>query len=274
MGIVDALGPAVNHLTIGQRVICRNSQGGNWAEYAIIQAAKAYPVPDDIPDEQVASFLINPATAILMLRHVLAVPPGQWLLQSAAGSELGRMIIRLAKRDGIKTLNIVRRKEALAELQALGADAVLISTEAPIDEQVRNIVGPDGVNYAVDAVAGQTGTEMFRSLSIDGRMLLYGSLTDQPVRVGEDPRFTLSGRRRLEVYWLGYWLPRLDDSGFFSNGRSAVAQLIDEIVALVREGVLTTTPGANYPLNLIRDAVTEAESPGRDGTVVIAPGQS
>lgn len=274
VGIVDALGPAVNHLTIGQRVICRNSQGGNWAEYAIIQAAKAYPVPDDIPDEQVASFLINPATAILMLRHVLAVPPGQWLLQSAAGSELGRMIIRLAKRDGIKTLNIVRRKEAVAELQALGADAVIISTEAPIDEQVRNIVGPDGVNYAVDAVAGQTGTEMFRSISIDGRMLLYGSLTDQPVRVGEDPRSTLSGRRRLEVYWLGYWLPRLDDSGFFSKGRSAVAQLIDEIVALVREGVLTTTPGTKYPLNLIRDAVTEAESPSRDGKVVIAPGQS
>jgi NADPH:quinone reductase-like Zn-dependent oxidoreductase len=274
VGIVDALGPGVDHPAVGQRVICRNSQGGNWAEYAVIQAAKVYPAPDGIPDEQVASFLINPASAILMVRHVLAVPPGEWLLQSAAGSELGRMIIRLAKRDGIKTLNIVRRREAVAELRALGADAVLVSTDAPIDEQVRNIVGPDGVNYAVDPVAGQTGTEMFRSLSVDGRMLLYGSLTDEPVRVGEDPRFTLSGRRRLEVYWLGYWLPRLDASGFFPTGRSAVAQLIDEIGGLVREGVLTTTPGSTYPLDLIRDAVTEAECPGRDGKVVIAPGQS
>jgi NADPH2:quinone reductase len=274
VGIVDALGPGVDHLTVGQRVICRNSRGGNWAEYAIVQAVKAYPAPDDIPDEQLASFLINPATAILMVRHVLAVPSGEWLLQSAAGSELGRMIIRLAKRDGVKTLNIVRRTETVPELHAIGADAVIVSTDGPIDEQVRDIVGPGGVNYALDPVAGQTGTEMFRSLSVDGRMLLYGSLTDEPVRVGEDPRFTLSGRRTLEVYWLGYWLPHLDDSGFFPQGSSAVAQLVEEIADLVREGILATTPGTKYPLDLILDAVTEAESPGRGGKVVVAPGQS
>jgi NADPH:quinone reductase len=274
VGIIDALGAEVDHLAVGQRVFCRNSQGGNWAEYAIIKGVKAYPAPDDIPDEQVASFLINPATAILMLRHVLAVPPGDWLLQSAAGAELGRMVIRLAKRDGIKTINIVRRKDAVEELQAIGADVVIVSTDGPIDEQVRDIVGPDGVKYALDPVAGQTGTEMFRSLSIDGRMLLYGSLTDEPVRVGEDPRFTLSGRRTLEVYWLGYWLPRLEASGFFAKGSSAVAQLIDEIAHLVREGVLTTTPGTRYPLDGILDAVSEAESPGRGGKVVIVPGQT
>jgi hypothetical protein len=54
---------------------------------------------------QVASFLINPASAIIMLRHVLAIPRGEWLLQSAAGSELRRVIIRLAKHDGIRTIN-------------------------------------------------------------------------------------------------------------------------------------------------------------------------
>jgi NADPH:quinone reductase-like Zn-dependent oxidoreductase len=53
-----------------------------------------------------------------MLRNVLAIPKGEWLLQSAAGSELGRMIIRLAKHDGIRTLNVVRRRESVAELHA------------------------------------------------------------------------------------------------------------------------------------------------------------
>ena len=55
-----------------------------------------------------------------MLRYVLAIPRGEWLLQSAAGPELGRMIIRLAKHDGIRTINVVRRHESVAELERLG----------------------------------------------------------------------------------------------------------------------------------------------------------
>lgn len=268
---VDAIGDGVEGLAVGQRVFARNSPGGNWAEYAVVSFDRVYPVPDDIPDEQIASFLINPATAILMVRHVLAVPRGEWLLQSAATSELGRMIIRLARRDGIRTINVVRRQEAVAELNDLGADAVIVSSDGPIDDQVHDTLGPEGVSYAIDPVAGQTGTEVFRSLSENGRMLVYGSLTNEPIKVGEDARFTLSGRRTLEVYWLGYWLPRLEDSGFFPKGTPAIAQLIDEITGLIREGVLATTPGNKYGIEDIHDAVTDAESPGRGGKVFIAP---
>ena len=212
VSVIDALGPGVEGPSVGQRVFAHNGPGGNWSQYAVVPAQTAWPVPDDIPDEQVASLMINPATAILMVRHVLAVPRGQWLLQSAAGSELGRMIIRLAKHDGIRTINVVRRYEAVQELKDLGADAVIVSGDGPIDEQVRRIVGPRGVDFALDPVAGQTGSQIFRALSPDGRMLLYGSLTGEGVSVGDDPRLTLSGRRTLEVYWLGYWLPRLHKS--------------------------------------------------------------
>jgi NADPH:quinone reductase-like Zn-dependent oxidoreductase len=217
----------------------------------------------------VASFVINPASAILMVRHVLAVPRGEWLLQSAAGSELGRMIIRLAKRDGIRTLNVVRRREAVAELEALGADAVIVSAEGPIDEQVHAIVGQQGVRYAIDPVVGQTGTEMFKALHEDGRMLVYGSLTGEPIRMGEDPRHILSGRRILEVFWLGYWLPRLDDSGFYPAGTSAASQLGQDIEALMRDDVLVTSPGRTYALDEIGSAVARAESVGRHGKVLL-----
>jgi NADPH:quinone reductase len=204
VGIVDVLGPQVQRPVPGQRVAVINAEkGGNWADYAVVPAHFLLPVPEDLPDEQVASFLINPASAIVMLRHVLAIPQGEWLLQSAAGSELGRMIIRLAKHDGIRTINIVRRRESVAELERLGADAVIVSTEGSIDEQVRRIVGPQGVNYAIDPVIGETGTQMYQALSEEGRMLVYGSFTREPMRVGADPRFILAGRRILEVFWLG-----------------------------------------------------------------------
>ena len=268
---IDALGSGVEGLSLGQRVFAHNGAGGNWAEYAVVSAQTAWPVPDDLPDAQVASLMINPATAILMVRHVLAVPRGEWLLQSAAGSELGRMIIRLARHDGIRTINVVRRREAVQELEDLGADEVIVSSDGPIDEQVRRIVGARGVDFALDPVAGETGSQIFRALSAEGRMLLYGSLTGEGVRVGDDPRLTLSGRRTLEVYWLGYWLPRLHKSGFFPPGRPAIQQLIDEIADLIRAGVLETSPGKRFGLDQIRAAVAEAEAVGRSGKVLIAP---
>jgi NADPH:quinone reductase-like Zn-dependent oxidoreductase len=269
VGIVDALGPEEDGIAVGQRVAALNGEGGNWAEYAVLPSTSLLPVPDGISDEQVASFVVNPASAILMVRHVLAVPEGEWLLQSAAGSELGRMIIRLAKRDGIRTLNVVRRRDAVAELEALGADSVIVSADGPIDEQVREIVGREGVRYAIDPVVGQTGTEMFKALHEDGRMLVYGSLTGEPIRIGEDPRDILSGRRTLEVFWLGYWLPRLDESCFYPSRTPAGLQLGKDIEALMRDEVLMTSPGQTYSLEEIASAVAQAESVGRQGKVLL-----
>jgi NADPH:quinone reductase len=265
-GRVDALGPDVQGFTQGQRVIVLNSQGGNWAEYVVVPASQLLPVPDDLSDEQAASFMINPASAVMMVRRVLAVPPGEWLLQSAASSEIGRMIVRLARSDGIRTVNVVRRHEAVDELKSLGADAVIVSGEDAIDEQVHRIVGPQGVKYAIDPVIGETGTQMYRALHEEGRMLLYGSLTGQPMRVGDDPRYILAGHRVLEVFWLGYWLPRL------TVGERR--ELVDEIVALMRQGILWTSPGRKFPLDEFGAAVAQAESPGRGGKVLLVPPQA
>src|SRR5258708_22218277 len=99
VGIVDALGPQVHRPVPGQRVAVVNEKGGNWADYTVVPAHALLAVPDDLPDEQVASFFVNPASAILMLRHVLAIPAGEWLLHSAANSDLGRLTIRRPKQN-------------------------------------------------------------------------------------------------------------------------------------------------------------------------------
>ncbi|MER5786927.1 zinc-dependent alcohol dehydrogenase family protein [Streptomyces sp. NPDC001980] len=265
VGIVEALGSGVHDVAVGERVSILNFGGSNWAEYAVNSARDLFHVPDDVPDDQAASFVVNPAAAIVMVRHVLAVPRGEWLLQSAAGSELGRMIIRLAKREGIRTVNVVRRRESAEELRRLGADAVILSTEGPIDEQVRSKISPEGVKYAIDPVVGETGTQIFKALHEDGHMLVYGSLTGEPILVGDDPRYVLAGRRILEVFWLGYWLQRLNDS--------ERKQLGQDIIDLMREGILKTSPGQKYSLEEIHDAVTQAEQTGRQGKVYLVPGK-
>ncbi|MDT7601645.1 MAG: hypothetical protein QOK26_3722 [Pseudonocardiales bacterium] len=75
------------------------------------------------------------------------------------------------------------------------------------------------------------------------------------------------------MFWLGYWLMRLNDAGFFPSDRPAIRQLIDEIAQLIRRGVLGTSPGKKFDLDDIHAAVAEAESVGRGGKVLIAPNQ-
>src|SRR5581483_6859099 len=112
MGVIDAVGPGLlarlRGLRPGRRVAALNGPGGNWQEEVILSARHVVPIPDDIPDEQAAAFFVNPATALVMTQRVLKVAPGSWLVQNAAGSALGRMVIRLGKQAGFHTINLVR----------------------------------------------------------------------------------------------------------------------------------------------------------------------
>ena len=260
VGIVDKAGPGlIGRIYVGRRVAVLSQTGGNWAEYNVVPALRVVPVARDLPDDQVASFFVNPATVLAMARHVLKVEKGAWLLQSAAGSTLGRMMIKLGKHDGFRTINVVRRPEAMAELRALGADAVVCSADGPIGEQVRAIVGRDGIKYAIDPVGGDTGTGVFDALGDDGRMLVYGTLSQQPLRI--DPRRMIAAKRVVEGFYLGHW----------AAARSKVKMLLlfRQIAGLIRQGVLSTEIGKAFPLEAITDAVREAEVVGRQGKVML-----
>ncbi len=262
VGVVDAVGPGLlGRFVKGKRVAVINSAGGNWAEYAVIPARQARPIPDDIPDEQAAAYFVNPATVLALTRHVLAVPRGEWLLQAAAGSTLGRMIIKLGRHDGFKTLSVVRRPEAIAELKALGGDAVISSSEGPIEEQVRKITGGAGVRYAIDPVGGATGMGLFRSLGEGGRLVLYGTLSGEPIPV--DPRLVISGRRSIEGFWLGHWMRE--------RSIPAALMLFRDIASLIRQNVLSSEIGRIYPLDRIQDAVREAGQAGHQGKILVRP---
>jgi NADPH:quinone reductase-like Zn-dependent oxidoreductase len=260
VGVVDKAGPGLlGRMVDGKRVAVINSNGGNWAGYAVIPARQARPIPADIPDGQAATFFVNPATVLALVRHVLAVPRGAWLLQSAAGSTLGKMIIKLGKHEGFKTLNVVRRSEAKAELARLGGDAVISSSEGPVDEQVLRITDGEGVRYALDPIGGEAGTAIFRSLGPDGKLVVYGTLSGEPIQA--DPRQLISGRKVIEGFWLGHWM----------RERSIPASLLlfREIAALIRRGVLSSDLGDTFSIDEINKAVSQAEEVGRGGKVLL-----
>lgn len=242
----------------GKRVAVLNGAGGNWAEQVVIPSRQAVPLPDDLPDEQAASFFVNPASAIVMVRHVLQVPRGEWLLQTAAGSMLGRMVVRMGKRDGFRTINLVRRRAQVAELKQLGADEVLVLGEDDVPSRVRDLT-KQGAAYAIDCVGGAMGSEAVKCLGPGGRLLLYGTLSGESISF--DPRVLMVGGKRVEGFWLSEWVAR--------QGIWTMLSLFSQITSLMREGTLATEKGTTYPLEQIADAVREAEKPARGGKVLL-----
>jgi NADPH:quinone reductase len=262
-GVVDAAGPGllrhVRRLVPGRRVAVLNTAGGNWQEFVIVPARQAVPLPAGLPDEQAATFFVNPASALVMTRYVLKVQPGTWLLQTAAGSALGRMIIRLGRRFDFRTINVVRRRAQAEELLRLGADAVISTDQESIPERVQAITGGAGVPYALDAVGGATGSAVVQALGRGGRLLVYGTLAGEPLSV--DPRTLLVGQKSIQGFWLSEWTR--------DQGVLTMLGLFRRIGRLLRDGTLTTEVAAQFPLEQIKNAVEQAAAPGKPGKVLL-----
>ncbi len=265
VGIVDAAGPGLlGKLRMGKRVVALTSGGGSWGEYAIVSAKQVIPVPSQVPLEQAAMFFVNPATAYIMTRKILSVPAGDALLQTAAGSALGRMIIRLGKKFGFRTINVVRRREQVEELKALGADVVFTEADGDIAEQVLKATGGQGVRFAVDPVGGATGTAVVRSLALGGQMLMFGTLSGEPVSFS--PRELMTRDANLSGFWLGNWMAK--------QSILRKLQLIRTLSGLILEGVLVSEVGESFPLEKIGEAVRTADQPGRGGKTLLRIGNS
>lgn len=258
VGRVAALGEGVTGWRVGDRAIPLGA-GGTWRESVTVAAAQLLPVPDAVSDETAAQFVVNPVTAWVMLEEELALRPGDWLAQTAAGSALGRLVIQLAQLRGYHTVNFVRRPEQVAELLALGADAVFCTDEADVAGRVRALTDGRGVAGALDAVGGETGALALRCLRPGGTLLVYGLLGGEPLPLHNGEMLF----RGLTVrgFWLTHW--------FQHTPPERVQTTLRELMGLMAGGQLAPTVEAVYDLADFRAAIAHAERPGRQGKVLL-----
>ena len=265
VGIVEESGGGLlGWLRKGKRVAVLGARTGTWAEQAIAPARQVIPLPDSLPDDQAATFFVNPATAILLVTQVMKVPPGAWLLQTAAGSALGKMVIQLGKVIGFKTINVVRRREQVEELKSFGADVVLVTEDGPLREQLRAATGLIGVAFAIDPVGGNLGSQVIDCLTDGGELILYGLLSGEPIRV--DPRVLISGSKTVRGFWLADWAKH-----------SSVVQklrLIRTIRRFLQSGTFHTDVVKQYPLAEVNEAVVHAAKAGKGGKILLRLGSS
>jgi NADPH:quinone reductase-like Zn-dependent oxidoreductase len=258
VGRVRAVGTGVSTVAPGDLVI--NLQRENWAQQRCVPERDVIRLPAGIDLRQAAMLRINPPTALLMLTDLLPLARGEWVVQNAANSSVGRLLIRLARPLGLKTVNVVRRESLFAELQALGADDCVL--DGPdLAQRVRAATGGATLRLGIDAVAGQATERLAECLADDATLCCYGSMT------GEDPVLPRSALIYRGLHVTGFMLGR-----FLARRTGAQVQAIyDGLARQVLAGELDVPVRATYPIESIGQAVAHAERESRDGKILVLP---
>ena len=258
VGRVTEVALDVENLTVGQTVFV--SGYSTWQEEVTGPAASFIPLPEGADIHQLSMLMINPITAFRLLNAFADLNEGDWIVQNAANSAVGGYLIQLAKKKGIKTINIVRRDRAAQALIELGADKVIV--DGPnLTEQITQSVAGAPVSLAIDAVGGESFSKLAASLSYGGTIVCYGMMSMTP------PILPSMAVIFNEITIRGFWLAK-----WFEHASSADKQkTFAEIIALVASGELDAKISQTFSLDQIKEAVTAAGESGRDGKVLLLP---
>lgn len=257
VGKIDALGDGVKGFQVGQRVIPLT--GGTWCDYVIAPTFLLLPVAEQVSDQTAAQFVANPVSAWVMLEEELDLKEGDWVLQNAAGSTLGRIVLQMAKLKGYKTINFVRRRAQVEELLALGADSVICTEDADVLKQVMTLTNGKGVAGALDAVGGSTGALTLNCVAPGKTMIVYGLLSGQPtpINTGE----MIGKGTTVRGFWLVQWLK--------SKEQGERAATFINLMQLMATGKIVPPVEAEYDLGDFQEAIAHAQKPGRQGKVLL-----
>lgn len=249
----------------GQRVIvlfdAANGQG-SWQEHVCVREDRLIATPDSMSDEVACQFFVNPLTLMGMLHRVNA-PQGSYILQTAAASTLGRMLIAVAKHKGLRTVNLVRRDEHIAELKELGGDVVINSTglkDGELKKMVEAEVGDGVVWAALECIGGSLLAEVMRCVRDKGEVLAFGMM-DSIIAHVDYTQLMVRGVV-LKGFMFFEYLDSLDPA--------ARSKLFEEVLQLMAEGLMLPNNWKSMPLEEVVQAVNDSTLPGKPGKVLLS----
>ena len=255
VGVVAAVGAAVN-LRVGAHVLLP-WHAGSWREACVVPVSQLTPIPADIPFEQASMLRINPPTAWRMLHDFVPLKPGNWLIQNAANSGVGRAVIQIAKALGLRTVNLVRRAELIEELRAEGGDVVLVEGDG-LPKQIADATGDAKILLGLNCVGGESALRVSNVLAHGGTLVTYGAMARQPLRM---PASLLVFKDlTFRGFWVTQWMQR-------ANAQEKHA-MFDCLFPLARSGMLRTKIDTTYPIYAVREAIVHAQQGERSGKIL------
>jgi NADPH:quinone reductase-like Zn-dependent oxidoreductase len=248
VGRVLDVGPGVQNVKLGDRVLAPLSSF-TWRERMVVSADGLFALPPDADPRQLAMLTINPPTAALLLSEYVDLKPGEWVVQNAANSGVGRWVIAFAKRRGLKTVNIVRRPELVPELEAIGGDLVVVDSP-DVSERIKAAVGPAELRLALDGVSGPATGVLAATLSPRGTLVSFAAMSSNPMSISP-----------LDVIFKPVTV-----RGFFMAHPEFAAKLAPaaaQAAEMIASRRIHIPVSATYPLASIKEAVAHAERGGK-----------
>lgn len=256
-GRVVAVGVGVDRSWVGRLVLVADQawrESGNWPVAGLVA------VPDGLSADHAAVLRVNPPTAWLLLQEFARLRAGDWVLQNAATSAVGRAVIEIARHHGWKTLNLVRRAAAAEELRALGAEAVVVD-DGNMAAAAQEVLGGAVPRLALNAVGGVSATRLAGLLGPGGTLVTYGAMSKEALKI---PNGFLIFR---DLVFRGFWLTRWLRAASPADRDT----LLGNVFRLAASGCFAPRVAAEFPLAEVIPAVTRGAEGG--GKVLLRLGE-
>jgi len=245
----------------GKRVACTSSEkkGGTWAEFMVTSATRTVPLNKKIDDEQGAMLLVNPLTALSFIEIALKSKQ-KAVVNNAAASSLGKMLIYLCKRYDITLINIVTRESQLHTVKELGADYVLISSSPDFEKELSFWSEKLNVRLFFDAVGGKQTEIMLNTSPPGSTIICYAKLSEQNPSI--DPRLLIQQNKKIHGFYLGNYT---SEKTLLQNLRT-VGKVKDLLSEQIRINI-----SARYSFDKINEALHYHRSNMSAGKVLLYP---
>ena len=259
-GVVEAVGPGVTEVAVGDRVAYADAPPGAYAEARLMPAHRLVKLPAAISDRQAAAMMLQGMTVQYLLRRTFQVRKGDWVLFHAAAGGVGLIACQWLKHLGATTIGTVG-SDAKAELaRAHGCHHVINYRNEDFVAKVKELTGGAGVHVVYDSVGKDTFDGSLDCLAPRGLMVSFGSSS------GPVPPFDLGILSRKGSLYLTR--PTLMT---YNARRDDLVACAQELFDLVGKGIVTIEINQTYPLAAAAQAHRDLEDRKTTGSTILLP---
>ena len=259
-GVVEAVGPDVADIAIGDRIACVAGPDGAYAEARNVPAARAVKLPDGIDARTAAAMMIRGMTARYLLHDTYAVKPGDAILVHAAAGGVGLILCQWAKHLGATVIGTVSSDDKANVARAHGCEHPIVYTREDFAARVKQITNGEGVAAVYDSVGRTTFDGSLRSLRRRGVLVSFGEASGDPEPVPP--------RRLGHLGSLFLTHPSLPD---YTATRADLLRTANGLFAMVMSGKVTIEISQTYALRDAPQAHADLEARKTTGSIVLIP---
>ncbi len=258
-GVVDAVGPGVAGLSVGNRVAYAMEMG-SYAQEAVVPAWKLVPVPDGVELDAAAAVMLQGMTAHYLTHSTFSLEAGQRILVHAAAGGVGLLLTQIAKRRGATVFGTVSTSEKAELARQAGVDDVIRYTETDFAEEVDRLTGGKGVDVVYDSVGKDTFDRSMGCLRPRGMLVLYGQSSGAVPPV--DPQRLNSG---------GSLFLTRPSLAHYAASREELLTRSGDLFSWIRSGELEVRIGETHPLEDAAIAHERLSGRKTTGKVLLKP---